>query len=56
MLESYDEALGKEDLEQCLRLLTGHSDPEAAVPEVVNHQVFAEQILGFQDYAATGGT
>ena len=51
-LASHDEALQGEDLAQCLRMLTGTDDPNAAIPEVVDAKGFAEQVLGFQDYTA----
>jgi len=54
VLNSYDEALGAEDLGECLKMLTGENNPDYAVPERVDAKVFAEQLLGFQDYSATG--
>ena len=50
-LASHDEALTGDDLAQCLRMLTGSDDPTDAIPEVVDGKSFAEQVLGFQDYA-----
>jgi Ca2+-binding EF-hand superfamily protein len=54
-LDSHSEALAGDDLAQCLRMLVGTEDPGEALPEVVDSKAFAEAVLGFQDYAATGG-
>ena len=54
-LASHDEALTGDDLAQCLRMLTGTDDANAAIPELVDAKSFAEQVLGFQDYTAETG-
>jgi len=54
LLSSHEEALGGEDLAKCLRMLVGVEDPAKALPEQIDAKVFAEQVLGFQDYAVTG--
>ena len=51
-LSSHAEALSETELAQCLRLLVGTDDPDAAIPAKVDAKVFAEDILGFQDYSA----
>jgi len=53
VLNSYDEALGAADLGECLKMLVGDASPDAAIPERVDAKVFAEQLLGFQDYDAS---
>ena len=53
-LNSFDEALGPDDLASCLRMLIGIEDTDEAIPDRVDAKAFAEQVLGFQDYAATG--
>ena len=52
VLNSYDEALGADDLAKCLQLLVGSDRPEVAIPERVDAKVFAETLLGLQDYGA----
>ena len=37
---------------QGLRMLVGSDDAAAAIPEQIDAKGFAEQVLGFQDYAA----
>ena len=54
-LASHDEALTGDDLAQCLRMLTGTDDTNDAIPEMLDSKTFAEQVLGFQDYAAATG-
>jgi len=54
LLNSHEEALGGDDLAKCLQMLVGTEDPLKAMPSQVDAKTFAEQILGFQDYAATG--
>ena len=49
-LGSHDEALSGDDLAQCLKMLVGVDDPNAALPESIDAKAFAESILGFQDY------
>jgi Ca2+-binding EF-hand superfamily protein len=51
-LASHDESLAGDDLEQCLRMLTGVDDPALAIGDKVDAKTFAEQVLGFQDYTA----
>jgi len=55
VLNSFDEALGADDLEKCLRMLVGEGDPDRALPERIDAKAFAEMILGFQDYDAAAG-
>ena len=54
LLNSHEEAIGGDDLAKCLQMLVGTEDPLKAMPSQVDAKTFAEQILGFQDYAATG--
>ena len=49
-LASHDEALGGDDLAQCLRMLVGVEEPSAALPDALDAKTFAEHVLGFQDY------
>ena len=53
-LASHDESLTGDDLAQCLKMLVGSDDPSGAIPDQVDAKIFAEHVLGFQDYA-TGG-
>ena len=53
-LASHDESLTGDDLAQCLRMLVGTEDPGAAIADQIEAKIFAETVLGFQDYTAAG--
>ncbi len=52
-LGSHDEAIQTDELSQCVRMLIGDDNPTTALGERTDAKTFAEEVLGFQDYAAT---
>lgn len=46
------EALSRDDLEKCLKALTGKVDVDDVLPETLGAGEFAETILGFEDVLA----
>ena len=46
------EALSREDLEQCIKALTGKADAEEVFAEVGGASEFAEGVLGFEETRA----
>jgi len=48
-LENLGESLSRDDLEQCLRALTGKVDLDVVFPASVGATDFAENVLGFED-------